>query len=155
MKVWVKCITASFCPIDFIISDRILLKYWHYFYMETVYSLMGFCLVCGLIFSMSINIVTRFLHSSCTAFPCVSFASHVLNENSELYRKKSAHQHSSTWTRRVIGPLLSTSNISPFFVPTKIWPCPNDMARIDGLSSKSRPGISNGKVLEVKSMKLR
>lgn len=38
-----------------------------------------------------------------------------------------------------MGPLLSTSKISPFLVPTKMWPWPSDMARMEGLSSKSNP----------------
>lgn len=49
-----------------------------------------------------------------------------------------------TWTSSVIGPLLSISRISPFFVPTRICPCPRVMARIEGLSSKSRPGGVGG-----------
>lgn len=44
-----------------------------------------------------------------------------------------------TWTSRVMGPLLSTSKISPFLVPTRMWPWPRDMARMEGLSSKSNP----------------
>ena len=44
-----------------------------------------------------------------------------------------------TWTRRVMGPLLSTSRISPFLVPTRMCPWPRDMARIEGLSSRSNP----------------
>lgn len=47
-----------------------------------------------------------------------------------------------TWTSRVIGPLLSTSKISPFLVPTRMWPWPRDMARMEGLSSKSNPAES-------------
>lgn len=45
----------------------------------------------------------------------------------------------STWTSRVIGPLLSISSISPFLVPTRMCPCPRLMARMEGLSSKSKP----------------
>lgn len=47
-----------------------------------------------------------------------------------------------TWTSRVMGPLLSTSKISPFLVPTRMWPWPRDMARMEGLSSKSNPAES-------------
>lgn len=44
----------------------------------------------------------------------------------------------------MIGPLLSTSKISPFFVPTRMWPWPRDMARMEGLSSRSSPVESHG-----------
>lgn len=55
-----------------------------------------------------------------------------------LYRLIRGHQY-LTWTSRVMGPLLSTSKISPFLVPTRMWPWPKDMARMEGLSSKSNP----------------
>ena len=51
-----------------------------------------------------------------------------------------------TWTSKVMGPLLSTSKISPFLVPTRMWPWPRDMARMEGLSSKSNPAESMNEV---------
>lgn len=57
-----------------------------------------------------------------------------------------------TWTSRVMGPLLSTSRISPFLVPTRMWPWPRDMARIEGLSSKRRPAELGMKRIKVKDI---
>lgn len=53
--------------------------------------------------------------------------------------KQSPNELIFTWTKRVMGPLLSTSKISPFLVPTRMWPWPRDMARMEGLSSNSSP----------------